>query len=81
MTEIDIARIRADMKQNQYAEPEDTEALIVALDRQSKISESLALKLMKSQSQLSEIRAALTEQDDQWRNGLVRKIRAILGPE
>lgn len=32
MTEIDVARIRADMARNQYAEPEDTEALIVALD-------------------------------------------------
>ncbi len=30
--EIDTARIRADMERNQYAEPEDTEALIVALD-------------------------------------------------
>ncbi len=29
---LDFARIRADMARNQYAEPEDTEALIVALE-------------------------------------------------
>lgn len=43
----DVARIRADMKRNQYAEPEDTEALIAALDARD--------------AEIRELRAALAE--------------------
>lgn len=89
---IDTARMRACAPLLPPPGDEVVRDLCDALDRQREETARLRAKLEEwrdartpsrimgddARARLDEIRAALGEQDDQWRNGLVRRIRTIL---